>query len=94
MTNNFVFVTCKDCGWVHKQVSMKYVQNWKKEWDEFWPTLNEEGKESYGLQKGPPSISTYLHCFFCSGSYKNFRDALDDDCPIGCTIQPILGRNE
>lgn len=27
-------------------------------------------------------------------TYKNFRDAVDGDCPSGITINPILDRNE
>ena len=39
-----------------------------------------------------PADSTYnyMRCFRCGGSYMNFRAALEDDCPIGSTIQPIL----
>mgnify|MGYP001577390695 CR=1 FL=1 len=35
-------------------------------------------------------IHERMHCFRCGGSYMNFRPALEDDCPIGSTIQPIL----
>mgnify|MGYP001575307848 CR=1 FL=1 len=39
-----------------------------------------------------PKDSTYdyMHCFRCGGSYSNFRPATERDCPVGCTLQPIL----
>lgn len=88
-------VTCLNCGWVHFSVSKDYVNNWQEEWKKYWPTLDKEGREMFGLPDGPPGPEEeYYKCFFCRGSYKNFRDSKLNDCPDGCTIQPILDRNE
>jgi len=38
--------------------------------------------------------STYLKCRGCGGSYKNFRDSRSSDSPLGCTLSPILARDE
>ena len=87
-------VTCKSCGWVHFPVSKSYIKSWQKGWDEYWPTLDEQGRKAFGLPDGPPSPESYYHCFLCKESYKNFRDFKDGDCGEGNTIQPILDRNE
>lgn len=85
--------TCNKCGWVYFVVSREYIENWKKDWEVFWPTLDAQGKENYGLPNGPPTDKQYLKCW-CGNSYKNFRDSKPEDCPNGCTISPILDRDE
>lgn len=86
-------VTCLGCGWVYFQVSEAFVQDWEKTWEKYWPTLDQEGRESFGLPDGPPSRASYLKCR-CGNPYTNFRDAKKGDSPDGCTINPILNRSE
>jgi hypothetical protein len=89
------FVTCLNCGWVHFQVDTAYIDKWEADWKVFWAKSTEETREMYGCKDAPPTREEeYLKCFNCNGSYKNFRDAREDDCPDGCTIQPILTRFE
>jgi hypothetical protein len=87
-------VTCLKCGWVHFAVDTAYVDKWEADWKIFWATLDEHGREMYGCKDAPPTREGYYECFSCSGSYKNFRDALPGDSPDGCSIQPILTRHE
>lgn len=95
MTDTSKLVACKKCGWIHFAVSLPYVQNWEDEWVTYWATLDDEGKDMFGVQSGPPKKDEeYLKCFRCRGPYKNFRDAKDDEIPIGSTIQGILDRSE
>lgn len=76
------------------QVNKAYIQDWKEKWEEYWETLDQEGKECFGVTEGPPSEKFYEHCFRCSGTYKDFTDADDDDLPNGSTITSILDRDE
>lgn len=83
--------TCNNCGWVHFGVSKEHVQKWEDEWKELCLTKPEEWLACYGIKdRTPPSSKLYYECFLCRGSYKNFRESQPEDCPGGCTIQPIL----
>jgi hypothetical protein len=81
--------TCNVCGWVHFGVSSEYVENETAKMLTYFATLAEEKREDYYGSKNP-SPHDYEHCFRCGGSYENFRDSLPTDCPVGCTINPIL----
>jgi len=87
-------VTCKQCGWVHFQVSSQYIDKWEADWKIFWAKSSQETREAYGCPNEPPKRDGYYKCFFCGGDYTNFRDFKAGDCPEGCTIQPILSRME
>lgn len=88
-------VRCINCGWTHFQVDNAHISNWKVTWDKYWPTLDSEGRDSFGLPSGPPTPEQYYHCFRCGGDYKNMRDWTDkDDIGMGHTIQPILRRDQ
>lgn len=86
-------VICCNCGWVHFAIDNKHISDWKVEWDKFWPTLDDAGKDMYGLLDGPPTPEEYYQCFRCGGDYKNMRDlTLEDKFGDGHTVQGILGR--
>lgn len=87
-------VVCEHCNWVHFEVDVAHIKNWQITWNEFWPTLDEQGKEAYGLPNGPPTPEDYFKCFRCGGHYKDMRDAKDGDIKLGSTIQSILRRDE
>lgn len=88
-------VTCNKCNRVSFSVSLSYVIDWERDWITHWKGLNKLGRENYGVSKRPPKIEDeYLSCMQCNNSYKNFRDAVDGDCPNVCTISGILDRNE
>lgn len=87
--NLFDLVECPKCGWVHFAVDEEFVVDWEKKWATFWPTLDQSGKEAYGVLAGPPTRKEYLECFFCgsadrSSFFKSQKDV------TGHTIQPIL----
>lgn len=85
---------CLSCNWFHVSVDKSFVENWKKEWAEYWPTLDKEGRESFGVEDGPPSEKIYESCFRCGNPHSNFRDAHNSEVPSGTTMQSILDRNE
>jgi hypothetical protein len=89
-------VACKNCGWIHFTVSAKYVHDWLREWVEFWIKSTPETRDNYGMSSGPPSPRIYLHCFSCGSNYKNFirPTKLQLEKITGCTINPILDKNE
>jgi hypothetical protein len=66
----------------------------------FYGLTPEKRQEMYGgvdPYQRPARCSTilsYERCFSCGGPYTNFRDALEGDCPNGCTIQPVIHYGE
>lgn len=88
-------VICKNCSWIHFEVDNAHISAWKVTWDKFWPTLDQDGRESYGLLDGPPTPESYYECFRCGGSYKNMRPLTPEDrTREGSTLQPILRRDQ
>ncbi len=89
------YVTCKDCGWVHFEVSLEYAKNWENEWIGHFEDMDVHARDSFGLVDEPPKIEdTLMNCQRCRASYKNFRDTLPEELPLGSTINPILSRDE
>lgn len=86
-------VTCKACGWVHFHVSRKNAELEVKSFNEYFDTLPERDKQDYyGNRKS--NIRIYEKCGYCGGSYKNFRESNVGDCSDGCTIGPIIDRED
>ena len=57
--------------------------------NEYFDTLTPQKQQDYyGGRRS--SITRYEHCGNCGGSYINFRVSKPDDCPDGCTINPII----
>jgi len=86
-------MTCKKCGWVAFQVSRKHAESEVKRFNEYFNTLSKKEQDDYYGGKGS-SIHQYEHCMLCDGSYKNFRDSIPGDVPDGCTLSPIIDRND
>jgi hypothetical protein len=89
------FLDKEHCGWIHFKVDLPYVLNWEADWNIYWETLDERGRDMFGCVLRPPRIEdNYLTCNRCGGSYKNFRDATDEeyDKIYGSTISGILDR--
>lgn len=77
---------CPKCGWCHFGVTEAYV----RDWEATWATLDESGRECYGLPDGPPKrADSYEKCFRCGnadrGSFFKSTKNL-----FGHTINPIL----
>jgi len=82
-----VDVTCNNCGWVHFGIARKSAEEEVENFNLFYDSLNEERKSWYS---GKSKIENYEKCFNCGGGYENFRKSKNEDCPVGCTIQPII----
>lgn len=89
-------VSCNKCGWVHFEVSAKYVHDWMRDWVEFWIKSTPETRGNYGCAKGPPAPNEYLGCHRCGETYKNFSETSEEKMKAvyGCTIGPILIRSQ
>jgi hypothetical protein len=95
-------LTCNNCGWVHFGVSREYVEKQTQEFGDYWDAADKETKESFWSRavRGPmPDLFPraehalgYTKCQRCRGSYTNFRESKEGDCPNGCTIGPILNK--
>lgn len=82
-------VTCNKCGWVHFAVSREFAEKQVEEFNQYFDSLSVgDRNDFYGGKKS--TIRSYEHCFFCDNTYKDFRPSKDGDCPLGCTIQPII----
>lgn len=79
--------TCLHCGWVAFAVTRQYAEDEVRRFNSWFADQPPEVQACYA---GPSSVSQYEKCFLCRGSYTNFRPALPDDCPDGCTLQPII----
>lgn len=86
-------VTCKACGWVSFAVTRKFAENAVRRFNEYFDRLTYEQQQAY-YGGGKSSIQDYELCFRCGGGYKNFRKAKKDDCPSGCTINPIIRKKD
>jgi hypothetical protein len=87
------FVTCNNCNWVHFEVPRMHAEQDVLRFNEYFMSLSDKERQDFYGDKGA-DISLYDSCHRCNGSYKNFRDSVEGDCPIGCTIGPIIDRNE
>lgn len=100
-------VTCLNCGWVHMEVTRASAECGVRGFNEAYDRMPFDYKESYlpfkeqrkpheerDYNLGYSKIESYEHCQSCNGNYKNFRDAKAGDCPDGCTIGPILRRED
>ena len=84
-------VTCLKCGWVHFEVSREYAEDEVIKFTCYFNTLTpEQQQDFYGGRTS--KVLDYEQCMVCGGSYKNFRDSLSNDCPDGCTLNPIIQR--
>lgn len=86
-------VLCIKCKWVHFEVSRQKAEDEVDTFNKYFDSLDKEKQEEFYGGVGS-SIKNYEHCFCCQGSYKNFREANDDEIPYGSTIQPIINREE
>ncbi len=82
---------CPNCGWVHFGVSKEYVAKWQQDWNEYWPTLTQIGRDAFGLPDGPPNDSQYHECALCGNKeLEKFFETKKD--LYGHTIGPILDK--
>jgi len=79
--------TCNQCGWVAFGVTRAFAEAEVERFNQFYRSSPPETKELYN---GPSSIAHYECCNRCGNEYTNFRDSIETDCPIGCTLSPII----
>lgn len=79
--------TCNKCGTVAFGVSRSYAEKEVAAFNAYFDTLDAKGKDLFGNRNS--SILQYEGCW-CGNSYRNFRPAVQGDCPVGCTLQPII----
>jgi len=85
--------TCNKCGWVHFAVTREHAEEEVRRFNEYFDGLTEEKQQDY-YSGNKSSIKSYEKCFCCGNEYTNFRESVDGDCPVGCTIQPIIYQPE
>ena len=85
-------VTCNKCGWVWFQVSREHAVKQVAEFNIYFESLSKQEQNDYYGGRGAV-LERYESCW-CGNSYKNFRDSKPGDCPDGCTISPIIDRND
>lgn len=82
---------CNKCGWVYFGVSKEYVKEWQDGWNKYWPTLDQGGRDAFGLPDGPPDDSEYHACGRCGNKELEKFFATKKDL-YGHTIGPILDK--
>lgn len=86
-------VTCRRCGWVHFELTREEAEQNVESFNEYYYGLPEHQRlESYGGR--PSSIKKYEQCMSCGGPYTDFVTSSKDDCPNGCTINPIIRKED
>lgn len=83
--------TCLVCGTVAFEVGRLYAEASVKEFNEWFVRQTAETKDNYGNRIA--QIEEYEKCW-CGNSYRNFRPSRPGDCPDGCTLSPIIKRDE
>ncbi len=81
--------TCNKCGWVAFGVTSEYAEAEVKRFNEMYDELTAGEKERYYGSRGA-SMASYEKCNRCGNNYKDFRESKEDDCPVGCTLGPII----
>ena len=79
-------ITCLNCGWVHfaltEEQAQEQVDNFNK-----WYDAQDEATHALYKNEGA-SIGNYVGCRLCHTN--SFRLAEEGDCPIGCTLSPVI----
>ena len=79
--------TCNECGWVAFGVTREFAEREVTRFNVFYNQAPFEIRECYN---GPSSIAHYECCNRCGNPYTAFHDSEKDDCPDGCTLNPII----
>lgn len=80
--------TCNKCGRVAFGVAREWAEEQVERFNEFFHRSDDKTRESYGNRRS--TIGSYERCMQCGAPHTDFRDAVDGDCPIGCTLSPII----
>ena len=80
--------TCLHCGWVHFAVSRAYAETEVARFNAFFDKASPATQAAYRNRRS--SVQSYEHCMRRNAQWTEFRDALPEDCPVGCTLNPII----
>lgn len=79
-------VTCIKCGTVHFAVTREFAETEVKTFNAHFDKMSDEDRASYGNRRS--SMRQYEGCGFCKGT--EFRPSKPNDCPVGCTLSPVI----
>ena len=82
-------IACNKCGWVHFVVTREELEEDINNFNKLYEDLTPAEKERY-YNSTIPTIEKYEVCFNCGNSHKDFRPAVEADCPQGSTVQAII----
>lgn len=85
--NDITERTCNKCGTVHFAVTREHAENNVDQFNKFYDTAGYHVQQYYGRRA---TITSYEHCSKCGNTYLNFRLSKENECPIGCTLSPII----
>ena len=74
-------------------VTREFAESESRKFMNFYESLPEKKRHEHygGDQTYERVLSQYERCFFCGQTDpKNYRKSKGDDCPVGCTIQPVI----
>jgi hypothetical protein len=81
--------TCNQCGWVAFGVTREHAEAEVKKFNAYFDTLSKDQQEEFYGGEGS-SIQSYERCMLFNGPHTNFRESKPEDCPYGCTLNPII----
>lgn len=96
-------VTCNKCGWVHYAITREEAEQNVKTFCDYYDNADLETKKFFNSLNTSiipdkydrnELFRTYTVCMSCGNSYTNFRPSKAGDCPMGCTLNPILHFDE
>lgn len=84
--------TCLSCGWVHFGVTREFAESESRKFMDYYESQPPETQDNFGKgQTYERVLAQYERCFFCGQKDPDwYRPAAPDDCPVGCTIQPVI----
>lgn len=78
---------------MHFELSKRSVSEEVKRFNTYFKALSKKRqKDLYGGTGS--SVAKYKKCMRCGESYKKFVDYKEGDMPDGCTINPIMCRED
>jgi uncharacterized protein with PIN domain len=69
-------------------VTRQFAENAVAEFNTYFEAQVLSIREMFGNK--PASIAAYERCNRCGGPHTDMRESMPDDCPVGCTIGPII----
>jgi hypothetical protein len=90
--SSFKEVICP-CGNVAFEVTRLYAEDEVARFNEFYKMLPEDKQEEY-YGGHCSDISNYEECIVCGRSYKEFREAKEEEIPFGSTLNPVIRKED